>query len=58
MGDHELCKQYVLSDFGDIFYGNQHQISARPWNYGQVRVTIMMMMMIMMRRDVHVLGMQ
>jgi len=36
MGDHELCKQYVLSDVGNIFYGNEHQISARPWNYGQV----------------------
>jgi len=38
MGDHELCKQYVLSDVGDIFYGNERQISARPWNYGQVRL--------------------
>jgi len=36
MGDHELCKQYVLSDFGNIFYGNQQEISAKPWNYGQV----------------------
>ena len=38
MGDHELCKQYVLSDFGNIFYGNEHQISAKPWNYGQVHL--------------------
>jgi len=37
MGDHELCKQYVLSDVGSIFYGNEHQISAKPWNYGQVK---------------------
>jgi len=36
MGDHELCKQYVLSDVGNIFYGNEHEISTRPWNYGQV----------------------
>ena len=39
MGDHELCKQYVLSDVGNIFYGNEHQISAKPWNYGQVGPT-------------------
>jgi len=36
MGDHELCKEYVLTDVGSIFYGNEQQISAKPWNYGQV----------------------
>jgi len=36
MADEEMCQQYVLSDVGKIFYGNEHEISARPWNYGQV----------------------
>jgi hypothetical protein len=36
LDDEEQRNQYVLSDFGRLFFGTQQFVYSRPWHYGQV----------------------